>query len=78
MLYEKAFAIDRRLGELVKLICSGRHSTPVLADKLRVSIPTISRDITALRQSGYPIRSVRLSHHGTYELVSEPAAVSLA
>ena len=78
MLYEKSFAIERRLGELVRLIRSGRHSTPALAEKLGVSVPTISRDITALRQRGYDIRSIRLPHHWAYECVSEPAAVSQA
>lgn len=78
MLYEKSFAIERRLGELVRLIRSGQHSTPALAAKLNVSVPTISRDITALRQRGYGIRSIRLSDHWAYELVSEPAAVSQA
>src|SRR5260221_7991969 len=60
MLYEKALGIERRLGELIRLIRSGRHSTPELADQLGVSVPTISRDITALRQRGYRIRSIRL------------------
>ena len=78
MLYEKSLAIERRLAALVQLIRSGHHSTPVLAEKLGVSVPTISRDITALRQRGYRIRPVRLSHHWAYELVSEPAAVSQA
>jgi len=76
MLYEKSFAIERRLGELVRLIRSGRHSTPALAEKLGVSVPTISRDLTALRQRGYSIRSIRLPRHWAYELVSEPAALS--
>lgn len=78
MLYAKSFAIEGRLKALVRFIRSGRHSTPVLAEKLGVSVPTISRDLTALRQRGYLIRSVRLSHQWAYELVSEPAAVSQA
>ena len=76
MLYQKLFAIEQRLADLVRLIRSGRHSTPALAEKLGVSVPTISRDITALRQRGYHIRAVRLAHHWAYKLVSEPAAVS--
>jgi biotin operon repressor len=76
MLYEKSLGIERRLNELVRLIRSGRHSTPALAEKLGVSVPTISRDITALRQRGYGIRSVRLPRHWAYELAaSEPTAV---
>lgn len=76
MLYEKSLAIEQRLGAVVRLIRSGRHSTPDLAEQLGVSVPTVSRDITALRQRGYDIRPVRLSRHWAYELVSEPAAVS--
>jgi biotin operon repressor len=76
MLYEKAFAIERRLAELLRLIFSGKHSARTLAEKLGVSIPTVSRDITALRQRGYQIRSVRLPHHWAYELISTPETVS--
>jgi len=75
MVYEKSLAIERRLGALVRLIRSERHSTPSLAEKLGVSVPTISRDITALRQRGYTIRSVRQTGHWGYQLVSEPATV---
>lgn len=78
MPYEKSFAIERRLARLVGLIRTGRHSTPALAEQLGVSVPTISRDITALRHRGYGIRSLRLSDHWAYELVSVPAPVSRA
>jgi biotin operon repressor len=78
MQYERSLAIGRRLGELVRLIRTGRHSTPALAEALGVSVPTISRDIIALRQRGYDIRSVRLTDHWAYELVAEPASVSQA
>ena len=74
MRYENALGIERRLGEVVKLLRSGRDSTPSLAGKLGVSVPTISRDLTALRERGYAIRPVRQARHWTYELVSEPAA----
>lgn len=73
MLYEKAFAIERRLTELVRLLRGGKLSTPALAQKLGVSVPTVSRDITALRQRGYEIRSLRVSRSWGYELVTEPA-----
>jgi biotin operon repressor len=73
MRYEKALGIERRLGELVRLLRGGRDSTPALAEKLGVSVPTIARDITALRERGYAIRAVRHTHHWAYELVSEPA-----
>ena len=78
MLYEKSLAIERRLKSLLRLIRAGRHSTPSLATALNVSVPTVSRDIMALRQRGYQIRSVRLSRQWAYELVSETAPVSQA
>ena len=78
MLYEKSFVIERRLGALIRLIRSEHQSAPVLAEKLGVSVPTVSRDITALRQRGYELRSIRLPRHWGYELVSEPATVSQA
>ena len=78
MIYEKSFEIERRLTNLVRLIRSGCRSTPVLAKELGVSVPTISRCITALRQRGYRIRPVRLPKQWAYELVAEPATVSQA
>ena len=74
MLYEKSLGIERRLTGLIGLLRAGSDSAPALARKLGVSVPTISRDITALRERGYVIRSVRLRRHWAYELVSEPAA----
>jgi biotin operon repressor len=78
MLYEKSLAIERRLKSLVRLVRSGRHSTPSMAAALNVSIPTVSRDIMALRQRGFQIRSVRLSQHWAYELLPETKPVSQA
>lgn len=78
MLYEKSLAIERRLADLIRLIRAGRHSTQTLAKQLGVSVPTISRSITALRQRGYRIRPIRLPTQWAYELVAEPAAVSQA
>ncbi|WP_165235553.1 HTH domain-containing protein [Aquisphaera insulae] len=78
MRYEKALGIERRLGELIRLLRGGRDSTPGLAEKLGVSVPTVARDITALRERGYGIRAVRHARHWAYELVSEPAVTSVA
>ncbi|QEL18694.1 HTH domain-containing protein [Limnoglobus roseus] len=75
MLYDKSLAIGYRLEELIRLIRSGEHSTPALAKTLAVSVPTLSRDITALRQRGYCIRSVKLGSRWVYQLVSEPAEI---
>jgi len=59
MLYQRSLEIERRLETALELIRSGEYSTPMLAEKLGVSIPTISRHVTALRERGYKIRSER-------------------
>ena len=59
MLYQRSFAIEKRLDETLDLIRTGQHSTPTLATALKVSIPTVSRCITALRERGYDIQSMR-------------------
>lgn len=53
---------------VLQLIRHGGYSTPKLAEELRVSIPTVSRDVTALRQRGYHIRSTRADHGWTFVL----------
>jgi biotin operon repressor len=59
MLYQRSLEIERRLEEALELIRSGDYSTPMLAEKLGVSIPTVSRHVTALRERGHKIRSER-------------------
>jgi biotin operon repressor len=76
MLYERSQTIERRLDELLGLIRTGCLSTPALAEKLGVSVPTVSRGIMALRQRGYSIRAVKVSKSWVYELVTEPASIS--
>lgn len=71
-MYKKSQEIELRLVEVLRLIRTGRFSTPKLAEKIGVSIPTISRCVEALRQRGYPIRSVRLKGVWRYLLGSEP------
>jgi len=51
MHYEKSLQIEQRLNELLELIQSGRYSTPELAERVGVSVPTVSRSIQALRES---------------------------
>jgi predicted DNA-binding transcriptional regulator YafY len=58
--------IERRLETVLRLVQSGRYSTPLLAVELGVSIPTVSRDVTALRERGYDIRAERQSD-GTWK-----------
>lgn len=59
MPYERSLAIENRLQAVLRLIASGAYSTPELAEAVGVSIPTISRDVTALRQRGHAIRADR-------------------
>lgn len=59
MRYQRSLAIERRLKAVLSFVQSGRYSTPAIADRLRVSVPTVSRDVTALRERGHNIRAVR-------------------
>lgn len=61
MLYQRSLEIEQRLQTVLQLVETGHYSTPRLAEELGVSIPTVSRDVTALRERGYDIRSQRLS-----------------
>jgi biotin operon repressor len=76
MLYQRSFAIERRLDQTLNLIRAGKHSTPSLAEALMVSIPTASRCITALRARGHDIRSVRGSDGWHYSLIPDNEACS--
>ena len=49
MLYERSLEIETRLDAVLRLIRTGRYSTPKLAQQLRVSVPTVSRCVNALR-----------------------------
>jgi predicted DNA-binding transcriptional regulator YafY len=57
MLYKRSQEIERRLDQVLHLIQTGRYSTPTLAEAVGVSIPTISRCVTALRERGHDIRA---------------------
>ncbi len=57
MLYKRSLDIEQRLSKVLRLIRNGRYSTPKLAERLGVSIPTVSRCVTALRQRGHDIRA---------------------
>lgn len=72
MLYERSLQIETRLQTVLRLIATGDYSTPELAEELGVSIPTVSRDVTALRQRGHDIRAERSGAVWRYQLVSEP------
>jgi len=70
MLYERSLAIERRLAEVLDLVRSGRYSTPAIAEKLGVSVPTVSRDVTALRERGHKIRAERRGESWRYVLAT--------
>ncbi len=57
MLYQRSLEIEKRLGLALQLIRDGRYSTPKLAQRLEVSIPTVSRIVLALRQRGHAIEA---------------------
>lgn len=59
MHYQRSLEIELRLQAVLRLVETGDYSTPLLAKKLGVSIPTVSRDVTALRGRGHNVRSFR-------------------
>jgi biotin operon repressor len=72
MPFERSLEIERRLGDVLRLIRTGRFSTPMLAEKVGVSIPTISRCVTALRVRGHDIRAERHPDGWRYVTTSKP------
>jgi biotin operon repressor len=68
MIYQRSQEIEQRLTDVLRLVRTGRYSTPRLAEKLGVSVPTISRCIESLRFRGYSIRSVKKRKSWTYVL----------
>ena len=71
MLYQRSLDIEQRLADVLRLIRSGGYSTPILAQQLGVSIPTVSRAVTALRDRGHDIRSERSLQGWRYVLVGK-------
>lgn len=76
MLYQRSLDIERRLEAALRLIRSGGYSTPMLAEQLGVSIPTVSRYVTALRERGHEIRSERTDERWRYVVNGKPANTS--
>jgi len=72
MLYERSLEIERRLETVLSLIRTGRYSTPMIAEELGVSVPTVSRAVCALKERGHQIRSQKQSDGWSYVL-DEPA-----
>ncbi len=73
MLYQRSLQIEKRLETVLRLIQSGRYSTPKIADELGISIPTVSRAVCALRERGHNIRAER-SEEGWRYVLQEPGA----
>lgn len=73
MQYKRSFAIEKRLQDVLELVRLGKYSTPEIAEQVGVSVPTISRDVTALRERGYVIRSERRGDSWCYTLAAESA-----
>ncbi len=59
MPFERSLEIERRLESALRLIQTGRYSTPRLAEAIGVSIPTVSRIVAALRSRGHAIEAER-------------------
>ncbi len=72
MMYQRSKEIEQRLSEVLRLVRSGRYSTPRLAEKLGVSVPTISRCIESLKGRGYQIRSRNTGRGWRYVLEGKP------
>lgn len=71
MPFERSLEIERRLDDVLRLIRTGRFSTPMLAEEVGVSIPTISRCVTALRLRGHDIRAERHEDGWRYVLAGK-------
>ncbi len=76
MPFERSLEIERRLDDVLRMIRTGRFSTPMLAEKVGVSIPTISRCVTALRERGHDIQAERTNKGWRYVLVSTKTSES--
>jgi transposase len=68
--YEHSLKIHERIEVVLRLIKTGQYATPALAEKVGVSIPTISRIVAALRERGHDIQVQRKSKGWHYVLES--------
>ena len=73
MPYQRSLEIEQRLDRVLRLIRKGGYSTPRLAEELGVSIPTISRCITALRARGHDIKAEQRAKGWRYVLAGKRA-----
>lgn len=78
MLYKRSRDIEERLQIVLRLIRSGAYSTPKIARYLGVSIPTVSRDVTALRERGHDVRCRRKGQGWHYVIATHSSKTQLA
>lgn len=71
MLYQRSQEIEKRLEQVLGLVRTGCYSTPKIAEEVGVSIPTVSRCVTALRERGHEIKAEKHSDGWRYVLVRE-------
>ena len=71
MRYQHSLEIHERIEVVLRLIETGQFSTPALAKKVGVSIPTISRIVAALREKGHDIQAERTKQGWRYVLLSQ-------
>lgn len=76
MLYRRSLEIEKRLNTALRLIRSGQFSTHQLAEQLQVSIPTVSRYVTALRARGHEIRAKRKGDAWSYVVLRRTAVTA--
>lgn len=69
-MYETVHKIETRLSKLLSLLLEEKYSASDLSRELNTSVATISRDIGALRQRGYVIKSIRDKEGWRYKIVS--------
>lgn len=73
MLYQRSQEIEKRLEQVLGLVRTGSYSTPKIAEEVGVSIPTVSRCVTALRERGHDIRAEKHADGWRYVLVRDPS-----
>lgn len=73
MRYQHSMEIHDRIEVVLGLINTGLYSAPALAEKVGVSIPTISRIVAALREQGHDIQAERTGSGWRFVLASKQA-----
>ena len=73
MLYQRLQEIEKRLEQVLGLVRTGCYSTPKIAEEIGVSIPTVSRCVTALRERGHDIKAEKHADGWRYVLAPFPS-----